>query len=434
MNPTSLRRLVTEHRALHASPLPPNYLFPTTTSGGSTPEDLTQLSVLLAGPEGTPYSDGLWRVHLKMPEDYPRSAPKAAFRTKIWHPNVEESTGSVCVDTLKRDWSSDLSMRDVLVTISCLLIHPNPDSALNSAAGHLLQEDYEAFARQAKLMTSIHAMVPQNLREAVMQAKRRGEEEPAKGKNPEVKKPAGSQRQISLPQRPLSTSQNREEEETQLSDDDDDDDEATASKENDPSLSPSPVSAFPPSPRKSGLKKRPLSTLPTPIDPDKLCDEDGGLGISASDRNIANNNYNSKPSRMDNDGETTSRGSRKSPKLSEAAKGVNASGRIRDDDVDDCTAIFAPSSDDMAIVAPQAPQLGPTAVPVYPDGKENMSGEKDLPPSNISKPATDRVTSLGGAAASSSAASSRKTSGASQSSGGKSSGKNGKARVGLRRL
>lgn len=50
-----------------------------------------------------------------MPEDYPRSPPKASFRTRIWHPNVEESTGSVCVDTLKRDWEAKLTLKDVLV-------------------------------------------------------------------------------------------------------------------------------------------------------------------------------------------------------------------------------------------------------------------------------------------------------------------------------
>jgi ubiquitin-conjugating enzyme E2 S len=78
-------------------------------------DDLSQLTVLLAGPTGTPYSQGLWRLHLKMPEDYPNSPPKATFRTRIWHPNVEELTGAVCVDTLKRDWQSKLTLRDVLI-------------------------------------------------------------------------------------------------------------------------------------------------------------------------------------------------------------------------------------------------------------------------------------------------------------------------------
>jgi len=79
------------------------------------PDDLSQLTVLLTGPPGTPYAEGVWKLHLKIPLDYPKSPPKASFRTKIWHPNVEESTGSVCVDTLKRDWLSKLTLRDILI-------------------------------------------------------------------------------------------------------------------------------------------------------------------------------------------------------------------------------------------------------------------------------------------------------------------------------
>ncbi|KMU78853.1 ubiquitin-conjugating enzyme E2 S [Coccidioides immitis RMSCC 3703] len=173
---SGFRRLAADHASLHSSGLPPNYFFPPSNGQSSFPDDLRQLTILLAGPPVTPYSQGLWRLHLRIPEDYPKSPPKAAFRTRIWHPNVEESTGAVCVDTLKRDWEPKLTLRDVLITISCLLIHPNPDSALNSAAGALLQDDYEAFARQAKLMTSIHAPVPPELKNLALEAKRRGED------------------------------------------------------------------------------------------------------------------------------------------------------------------------------------------------------------------------------------------------------------------
>ena len=41
--------------------------------------------------------------------------------------------------------------------IRCLLIEPFPESALNEEAGKLLMEDYEAYAKHARLMTSVHA-------------------------------------------------------------------------------------------------------------------------------------------------------------------------------------------------------------------------------------------------------------------------------------
>ena len=62
------------------------------------------------------------------------------------------------------------------MVISCLLVQPNPDSALNMEAGSLIQDNYAAFTRRAELMTSIHALVPLALRAAVAEAQTRGQE------------------------------------------------------------------------------------------------------------------------------------------------------------------------------------------------------------------------------------------------------------------
>jgi len=51
-------------------------------------------------------------------------------------------------------------LKHLLLVIRCLLIEPNPDSALNEEAGKLLLEDYEEFSRRAQLMTQIHAAGP----------------------------------------------------------------------------------------------------------------------------------------------------------------------------------------------------------------------------------------------------------------------------------
>ena len=172
-NSRALRRIAADQGALHSQPLPPNYLFP---PGSSDADDLTQLDILLAGPTYTPFAAGVWKLHLTIPPTYPQQPPTANFRTTIFHPNVDPQTGGVCVETLKRDWDSKLTLREVLVTISCLLIQPNPDSALNAEAGSLIQEDYEAFAKRAELMTSIHAGVPKSLQAAVKEAQCRGQE------------------------------------------------------------------------------------------------------------------------------------------------------------------------------------------------------------------------------------------------------------------
>ena len=47
-------------------------------------------------------------------------------------------------------------------TIKCLLIYPNPESALNEEAGKLLQERYDDYSSHARMMTEIHARPPRS--------------------------------------------------------------------------------------------------------------------------------------------------------------------------------------------------------------------------------------------------------------------------------
>ncbi|KAK6340644.1 hypothetical protein TWF696_008968 [Orbilia brochopaga] len=155
------RRLASEHAAINSTP-PPDYILPE-----SSHDDLTILEAILVGPVGTPYEAGAFRISIKCTDTYPTSPPTANFKTKIWHPNVDEKSGEVCVDTLKTSWTPTTTLRDVLEVIRSLLIHPNPSSALNSEAGLLAEEDYRAFSRQAKLMTKIYAAIPADLKSTV---------------------------------------------------------------------------------------------------------------------------------------------------------------------------------------------------------------------------------------------------------------------------
>ena len=88
-----------------------------------------------------------------------KTKPAGYFVTKIFHPNVSKA-GEICVNVLKKDWKPDLGIRHVLLVIRCLLIEPFPESALNEEAGKLLLDNYEDYAKHARLMTSIHAQAP----------------------------------------------------------------------------------------------------------------------------------------------------------------------------------------------------------------------------------------------------------------------------------
>jgi ubiquitin-conjugating enzyme E2 S len=120
-------------------------------------DELNEIEAEVKGPEDTPYTGGTFMLTLVLGENYPETPPKGYFRTKIFHPNVSEK-GEICVNTLKKDWSPDLGLRHIFAVIRCLLIEPNPESALNEEAGRLLLEDYAGFAKRAKMMTSVHAL------------------------------------------------------------------------------------------------------------------------------------------------------------------------------------------------------------------------------------------------------------------------------------
>lgn len=115
--------------------------------------------------------------------------------------------------------------------------------------------------------------------------------------------------------------------------DDENENPTCASKENDPSLSPSPVKLAPPSsPRKNAHGKRPLSVLTTSMDIEpsfmEYEDMDTTDGMTASERNIA---ANTTPTRDIQERDSSPQ--RKSPKLSLLNRGLNnhASWPLRED-------------------------------------------------------------------------------------------------------
>lgn len=119
-------------------------------------ENVADIQAHIEGPAETPYANGVFKVKLILGKAFPQEPPKAYFLTKIFHPNVAVN-GEICVNTLKKDWKSDLGIKHILLTIKCLLIVPNPESALNEEAGKLLLEQYEDYCQRAKMMTEIHA-------------------------------------------------------------------------------------------------------------------------------------------------------------------------------------------------------------------------------------------------------------------------------------
>ncbi|KAJ3939810.1 uncharacterized protein N0V96_009795 [Colletotrichum fioriniae] len=98
---------------------------------------LDAMKVLIVGPEGTPYENGLFEFDLFCPLDYPARPPKMVFRTtysrRKFNPNLY-SNGQVCFSLLgtwtgsaTENWDPKKStLLQLLVSIQAMIFSPDP--------------------------------------------------------------------------------------------------------------------------------------------------------------------------------------------------------------------------------------------------------------------------------------------------------------------
>ncbi|CAM8993412.1 unnamed protein product [Rhodiola kirilowii] len=124
---------------------------------GPVAEDMFHWQATIMGPADSPYSGGVFLVTIHFPPDYPFKPPKVAFRTKVFHPNIN-SNGSICLDILKEQWSPALTISKVLLSICSLLTDPNPDDPLVPEIAHMYKTDRSKYETTARSWTQKYAM------------------------------------------------------------------------------------------------------------------------------------------------------------------------------------------------------------------------------------------------------------------------------------
>lgn len=152
LSPETVNTIVKQLRELQVEPAEGIRVF-------MNEENIADVQAEVDGPVDTPFFGGVFKMKLVLPSDYPHTPPKGFFLTKIFHPNIRQPSGEICVNTLKKDWQPAHGLRHVLMVIRCLLIEPFPESALNEEAAKLMLEEYDEYFRRAKMFTGIHAQV-----------------------------------------------------------------------------------------------------------------------------------------------------------------------------------------------------------------------------------------------------------------------------------
>uniref|UniRef100_A0A175YN11 UBC core domain-containing protein n=1 Tax=Daucus carota subsp. sativus TaxID=79200 RepID=A0A175YN11_DAUCS len=145
------KRILKELKDLQKDP-------PTSCSAGPVAEDMFHWQATIMGPPDSPYAGGVFLVTIHFPPDYPFKPPKVAFRTKVFHPNIN-SNGSICLDILKEQWSPALTISKVLLSICSLLTDPNPDDPLVPEIAHMYKSDRSKYETTARSWTQNGSLI-----------------------------------------------------------------------------------------------------------------------------------------------------------------------------------------------------------------------------------------------------------------------------------
>ncbi|EGC28528.1 hypothetical protein DICPUDRAFT_44157 [Dictyostelium purpureum] len=121
-------------------------------------DSMAEFFVKFHGPKDSPYHGGSWKVRVELPPNYPYKSPSIGFINKIYHPNVDLASGSVCLDVINQTWSPMFDLINIFeIFLPQLLLYPNPTDPLNGEAASMLLKEPERYKMRVKEFVSKYA-------------------------------------------------------------------------------------------------------------------------------------------------------------------------------------------------------------------------------------------------------------------------------------
>merc|ERR1712230_354645 len=109
-------------------------------------DSMQEFYVKFKGPAEAPFAGGAWKVHVELPDGYPYKSPSIGFTNKIYHPNIDENSGSVCLDVINQTWSPMFGLLNIFENfLPHLLRYANPSDPLNTEASNLMSKDEKLY-------------------------------------------------------------------------------------------------------------------------------------------------------------------------------------------------------------------------------------------------------------------------------------------------
>ncbi|KAI2664942.1 Ubiquitin-conjugating enzyme E2 L3 [Labeo rohita] len=97
-------------------------------------------------PDNPPYDKGAFRIEIIFPAEYPFKPPKITFKTKIYHPNIDEK-GQVCLPVISAEnWKPATKTDQVIQSLIALVNDPQPEHPLRADLAEEYSKDHKCVA------------------------------------------------------------------------------------------------------------------------------------------------------------------------------------------------------------------------------------------------------------------------------------------------